>query len=472
MASDRVPVVVLGAGPAGLGAAYCLAGRGCFDVTVVERSGAAGGNAGSFEIDGLRVDYGSHRLHPSCKPEILADIRAMIGPDLLERPRHGRIRLQGRWVHFPLKPADLALHLPPSFVLGVARDAVTRPFRGSANETFAAVLERGLGPTISREFYFPYAEKIWGLPPGELDAEQARRRISASSLAKMARKALSSVPGFRREGFGRFFYPKRGYGQISEAYLEAARQHGAAIRFRTAVTGVEVREGSAIACLVRSEAGEERLPSRMVLSTIPLTYLARLVVPTAPANVLQPAAALQYRAMILVYLVLDADRFSEYDAHYLPGPETPVTRVSEPKNYGLAESPGTTVLCAELPCSPGDPVWRAADEELGTVALEGLAACGAPVRARVRKVITRRLEQAYPIYTRAYREHFDCLEAWIDGIDGLMTFGRQGLFAHDNTHHALAMAYAASDSIDDRGVLDRARWDAHRRSFQEHVVED
>jgi protoporphyrinogen oxidase len=141
---ERTPIVVLGAGPAGLGAALRLARRGVFDVTVIERRDTVGGNAGSFEVGGLRVDYGSHRLHPSCRPEILADIRGMLGGELLDRPRHGRILLRGRWVHFPLNPMDLALHLPVTFALGVLRDAAVKGSRGGDGESFATVLERGL----------------------------------------------------------------------------------------------------------------------------------------------------------------------------------------------------------------------------------------------------------------------------------------------------------------------------------------
>src|SRR3954447_4720296 len=120
-------VVILGAGPAGLGAAFKLARRNSFDVTVLERNQQVGGNAGSFDVAGLRVDFGSHRLHPSCEPEILADIRSMLGPGLLDRPRHGRIRLRERWVHFPLKPQDLLLHLPPSFMTSVLGDSIAKP---------------------------------------------------------------------------------------------------------------------------------------------------------------------------------------------------------------------------------------------------------------------------------------------------------------------------------------------------------
>jgi len=110
--AHRPHVVILGAGPAGLGAAFKLARRGNVRVTVLEQNKHIGGNAGSFDLAGMRADYGSHRLHPSCDPEILGDIQDLLGDDLLDRPRHGRIRLCGRWIHFPLKPIDLALGLP------------------------------------------------------------------------------------------------------------------------------------------------------------------------------------------------------------------------------------------------------------------------------------------------------------------------------------------------------------------------
>src|SRR5262245_59759094 len=113
----------------------------------------------------MRVDYGSHRLHPSCDPQVLAEVRALLGDDLLDRPRHGRIRLCGRWIHFPLKPMDLAVELPLRFSAAVATDLI-RKFIGNGrspnhDETFASVLEYGLGRTICENFYFPYVEKIW-----------------------------------------------------------------------------------------------------------------------------------------------------------------------------------------------------------------------------------------------------------------------------------------------------------------------
>ena len=117
-------IVILGAGPAGLGAAYLLTRNKLAKVTVLEENQWVGGTAASFEISGIKVDLGSHRLHPACDPEIMKDIKNLLGDELLDRPRHGRIRLHGRWIHFPLKPLDLAFRLPPSFGIGVMTDLV------------------------------------------------------------------------------------------------------------------------------------------------------------------------------------------------------------------------------------------------------------------------------------------------------------------------------------------------------------
>lgn len=470
--NQRTPIVILGAGPAGLGAALQLARRGPFDVTAVERHTQIGGNAGSFAAGGLQVDYGSHRLHPACSPAILSDIREMLGADLLDRPRHGRMRIRSRWVHFPLKPLDLAAHLPLSFSLGVLRDAAAKLGRKSSGESFEQVLQHGLGRTICRDFYFPYAKKIWGVDPSELDAEQARRRVSAGSLAKMIRKVLGAIPGMKPPGSGRFFYPKRGFGQISEAYHCAALRAGVKVMLGVPVTGIETRDGRAVAAAVSAGDEERLLPARQILSTIPISLLVQCIRPAAPQAVLEAAASLRFRSMILIYLVLETERFTEYDAHYFPAPDVAITRLSEPKNYGLAEAPGTTVLCAELPCSRTDTVWTASDEQLGRIMTDALAAAGLPVKARIRQILTRRLPQAYPIYTRDYRRHFDRITGWIDTIEGLVTFGRQGLFAHDNTHHTLAMAYGLNDCLDEAGGLDRQKWAGYRREFERHVVED
>jgi protoporphyrinogen oxidase len=468
-------VVILGAGPAGLGAAYRLRHLDRAQVTVLEQQEVPGGNAGSFRLAGMPVDYGSHRLHPACDPAILADIQRFLGPDLLDRPRHGRIGLRGRWIHFPLTPVDLLLRLDPGFALGTLRDLLLKPFRRDGTKAnFAEVLRANLGPTICDSFYFPYARKIWGLPPEELSAIQARRRVSAGSFAKLARKVLSQVPGFTPAGAGRFFYPRGGYGQICQGYAREASRAGADLRYGRRVIGVLPPRGPNDPWEVEAENGGavERFEADHLWSTIPITVMARLMGSGAPEAVRAASGGIQYRAMVLIYLVLPVSQFTEYDAHYFPGATLRITRLSEPKNYAeLTEPRDRTVLCAELPCNPDDPWWSMDDAGLGTLVAEDLAQAGIPLPATPVQVHVRRLRQAYPIYTIGYEGPFGVLDAWADGLPRFLSYGRQGLFAHDNTHHALAMAYAAADCLDASGFRSD-QWSDHRRVFETHVVED
>jgi len=469
-------VIILGGGPAGVGAARELRRRSKADVLLFERNAHYGGNAGSFEAGGQRLDYGSHRLHPATDEQILADVKQLLGDDLLDRPRHGRIRLLGKWIHFPLKPLDLLLRLDRSFAAGTLRDMAVKNLPGGPEEgdTFASVLRANLGRTICEEFYFPYAVKLWGRTPGELSGIQARRRVSAGSFGKLARKVMGSVPGLKKPGAGRFYYPRRGFGAISEAYAEDARKSGAALRLDTSVVGLEAptRARTTWRVTTRNGVGEEVHEADHVWSTIPITILARSMQGGVPDEVVQASRRIDYRAMILIYLQLPVDRFSEYDAHYFPGADTTITRLSEPKNYAALDEPrGSTILCAELPCSQEDEVWTMSDEELGRLVVRDLENAGIPVPARPGAVFTRRLPQAYPIYVSGYEEAFGILDEWAESLPNLVSYGRQGLFAHDNTHHALYMAHGAVDCLSAKG-FDQAKWADYRERFESHVVED
>src|SRR5207244_2704021 len=117
--------------------------------------------------------------------------------------------------------------------------------------------------------------------------------------------------------------------------------------------------------------------------------------------------------MLLIYVVVGQPQFSEYDAHYFPEAEVPITRMSEPRNYSLAVEPtDRTVLCAELPCAEGDRYWGMSDDAHGKLVTDTLAQLGIPITGPVLQVVTRRLPQAYPIYERGYEEHFGRLDAW------------------------------------------------------------
>jgi protoporphyrinogen oxidase len=468
-------VVILGAGPAGVGAAYRLVKDGKARVTVLEQRETVGGNAGSFELEGVHCDFGSHRLHPVVAPEIMKDLEQLLGKDLLFQTRHGRILLRGHWIHFPLKPLDLILRLPKSFALGVFGDMAGKVLRRRASgpETFATVLERGLGRTICREFYFPYARKLWGVRPDELATTTAQRRVSGSSIGKILRKVSKQIPGMKPATAGRFYYPRRGYGQISQCLHDAARQLGADFKFGARFTGIECDTNGVRAVRYQLGGKEFEIATRQVWSTIPISILLQGMNPQPPQDVLEASKKVSFRGMILIYLVLDKDQFSTYDAYYFPEEAIPISRMSEPKNFTRTTEPrGRTVLCAELPSDPGLPEWEMTDEELGKRLCEWVERAGLPKPAPVAKVVTRRLRQAYPVYRQGYEKYFANMDGWLGGLEGMLTFGRQGLFAHDNTHHTLAMAYAAVECLSADGSFDHSRWAEHRKEFETHVVED
>jgi protoporphyrinogen oxidase len=468
-------VIVLGAGPAGVGAALMLARSGKAEVQVLERAPRVGGNSGSFVVEGVHCDFGSHRLHPASEPHLLEMIKEAVGPDLLWRPRHGRIRLKGRWIHFPLKPLDLLLRLPKAFTAQLMWDAATKPFRRAAagEPTFASVLHQGLGPAMCQSFYFPYMRKLWALPPEELAVTLATRRVSGSSIGKILKKILGQVPGLKKPQAGGFYYPRKGFGQISESLRSAAEELGADFTLETAVAAIEHEDGRVKTVRYRNDGVETRVETSTVWSTLPLTTLVSLMDPPAPPAVTDAASRIRYRGMILIYLVLEQDQFTEYDAHYFPEYAVPISRLSEPKNYSASTEPaGVTVLCAELPCDPQDELWALSDDELGATLCEWLAGVGLPVTAKVRRTETRRLGFAYPVYDRGFEGRLKVLDEWIEGMQGLLTFGRQGLFAHDNTHHALAMADGAVDCLNADGSFDLDKWHQYRRVFETHVVED
>ena len=464
-------VVVLGGGPAGCGAAYQLRRKGKARVTLVERNSFVGGNAGSFEAGNQFLDFGSHRLHSACAPEILQDLHDMLGSDLAHRDRHGRIRLRDKWLHFPLKITDLMLRLDRAFAFSVASNMISRTLFGTADEgdTFASVLKANLGNAMCEHFYYPYSRKLWGHEPEQLSGIQAHKRVSAGSFTKILKRLVKPPGG------GKFYYPRKGYGQISEVYAEESRKLGAGFMMGWAaskITRPDTVPGSFCVELTNREGEVRKINADHIWSTIPVTLLCSMMSPEPPAEVVQACGKITYRSMILVYLTLPVDQFTTTDAHYFPEAQFRMTRLSEPKNYfGVDEPKGMTTLCAELPCQHGDEVWNMPDEDLATLVKEDITAAGLPVHEPV-KVFTRRLRQAYPIYTMGYEQDLQTMDSWVESIPNLLVYGRQGLFAHDNTHHALYMAYSATNCLKKDGSFDHDRWAKYRKIFATHVVED
>ena len=460
-------IVVVGAGPAGLMAALrsAQAGHQC---TLLEAGEAVGGMAGSFEVAGQRVDYGSHRLHPATPERFLELFRTLLGPDLQVRPRHGRIRLRGRWLAFPLRAGDMIRNLPVSFGARAALDAATSPLRRrrmASSPSFQDEVARRLGSAVAGEFYVPYARKLYGVEAAQLDRELALRRVSASGAAEVLRRVVRAA---RPQG-RRFLYPRAGYGQLSEALACAAADAGVDVRMRSRVCGVETT-GDGVS--VRFDGGA--IEADAFLSTMPAPALARAVEPSPPAKVLEALERCRSRAVVLAYIVVGRDRFTPFDAHYFPGPETRVARLSEPKNYRDGDDPrGQTVLCAEIPCWPGDELWQSSDDSIGEMVAGDMERIGLGAIEPV-AVEVRRLPSVYPVYEMATMDARTTVEGWLRRLASgrVVPLGRHGLGVLDNLHHMLAMGEAAAGCLGPDGAVDPAAWSRSLDGFAAHVVED
>ena len=507
VASTVAEVVVIGAGPAGLSAALDAAESG-HRCTVAEAGGSVGGMAGSFELAGQRVDYGSHRLHYAISERHRARFERLLGDDLQVRPRHGRIRLRERWIGFPLRTVDLLTHLPPSFGLRVAADLVTGPFRrpsgasrvlpaarhrhvvgpacdSSLDPSFDTVIRARLGNTVADEFYGPYARKLYGVEPTELDAELAKRRVSATSSVDVLQRIVRAARPAGRQ----FLYPRRGYGQLSEALASAAVDAGADVRLDTAAVSVEPEAGGVTVHLrsgnrqpddAADEAPDaaasaaERLNADAVLSTLPISTLASIMEPAPPEPILEALGRCRTRSMMLAYLVLGRGQYTPFDAHYFPASATAVARLSEPKNYRDGDDPaGQTVLCAEMPCWTHDDLWHADDASVAQRAISDLEASGLPP-VDPSAIAVRRLPSVYPVFERATMGDRALVADWLGSLTqhGLVSFGRQGLAALDNLHHVMDMGSDAASLLAPGGDIDANAWQASLNRFAHHIVED
>lgn len=472
-----VRVTILGAGLCGLYAAWRLIQRRDLDlkITILERDREVGGLCRSFAYKDIHFDLGSHRLHPSCRPEILDDLKQLLGNDLLQRPRKGRIHMLGRFLDFPLNFTNLSMNCPPSFTMGVARDTLSRILkpRKVISDSFKGTMLALMGKTISEHFYFPIARKMWDLEPEQISGNQALVRTKSSGLNELLFRIIADFFSQSRKRRG-FYYPKKGVGQIASVIVRELERCGVTIYRGIDITGIHYGErGVQEIRAIRDGDESLSLSTDLVFSTIPISRMIDLLSPAPGCVRGADVKPLTFRSILFLFMVFPISQFTPFDAHYFPEKQYCFTRISEPKNYSGSSLPEeTTGLCVEIPCGPDHEVVHMSTEDLETKIRQELLAAGLPLPTETKAVFRRFVPDTYPIYHMGYEQTKRKYLKMVSDIKGLISLGRCGLFVHDNMHHTMAMASDAVGCIEPGGGWNPIKWEECLRNFERFVVED
>jgi protoporphyrinogen oxidase len=441
--TDR-PVVVIGAGPAGLTAAYDLTQRGVPTV-VFETDAQVGGLAKTVVYHGFRFDIGGHRFFT--KVSTVHDLwHELLGADLLRRPRLSRIYYRGQFFDYPLRASNVLGNLGVGTSAAVVGSYLMARIAPRAPEiSFEDWVVNRFGRRLFSLFFESYTEKVWGIPCREIGAQWAAQRIKGLSLWTAA---LSMIRGGRngiKTLIHEFEYPRLGPGMMWEACrdrVEAARG-----RVDTSTRVVEIRhDGSRIESVVVAQNGDRRVqPASHVISTMPVRHLVRALAPPAPEDVRTAADRLKYRDFLTVALILDRAQLFPDNWIYVHDPSVRVGRIQNFKNWSpeMVPDPALTCLGLEYFCSEGDELWGMDDGDLAALGARELDAIGLLQGARVVDATVLRVHKAYPVYDDGFAHALDTVRRVTEGLENLQLVGRNGMHKYNNQDHSMLTARLA-----------------------------
>jgi len=448
-APDAEKVLVAGAGPAGLTAAYDLAQRGHAPI-VFEKDSIVGGHARTSEYKGYRFDMGGHRFFTKIRrvDKIWQDL---MGEDMLQVPRMSRIYYNKAFFDYPLKIANVlrGLGLWNSGMIGLSYlYALAFPYREV--NTFEEWVVNRFGRRLFETFFRSYTEKVWGIPCSEIGADWAAQRIQGLSVRAAL---LHAIVGDRSRGaktlINSFEYPKLGPGQLWERMADAVDASGGEVRRQRPVRKM-LREGTRITgFVVGDEADSETLTGTHYIGSMPISIAIRMMDPPPPDHVLEAAAALTHRDFLTVCVIVEARDLFPDNWIYIHEPEVHMGRLQNFNNWSryMVPNEAHTSLGAEYFTNVGDELWSMSDEELIEMTKREIAYLGIVPADQIIDGVVYRRANAYPVYTGDYKRHLVTIEEFFKSFDNLQMVGRSGLHKYNNQDHSMLTALLAVENL-------------------------
>lgn len=465
-------VIILGAGVTGLSAGWRLAQHG-YEVHVVERADHIGGQAWTFRHGEFLLDLGPHKIF-TVLDHIMDVIRDLIGDDLLERPKKGRILINGRYVNFPVGPGDMLTALTPwqsaRCMASFARTLVRNAFLKRPARNYEEWVINHFGRAIYEMVVKPCTEKIWG-ESRTLGVELAETRIRVPRLTEMFKELLLGIKPQRVVNAPRFYYPRYGIGMIPQRLCERITALGGRVTCGRWPVGMSAANGRVTSIRWSDGATEALGADDVVISTIPKKELVQLLHVPPDEDTLAALEALRERSLILLYVVVNKPQVSDDNWLFFPETQYIFNRVFEQKNCSpYMGPPDKTVLCLEITCRSDDPTWRATRDQLFAQAVNNLHSARLVEPREIIEHFQVRLPHAYPIWDVYTKGNLDTVMAYFDRFENLYSIGRQGGFIYGGVADCMDMGFVTADFI--HSGAPKTMWAQERQKFSHYVVID